>query len=313
MLALSVFTQRLQAFSILCLHIGNGSSIMFSMNKLSTAKRVQIVKALVEGNSLRGTSRMAGVSINTVTKLLVDLGSACEAYHDMHVRNVPAQRVQADEIWSFCYARKENLPADLRGAFGYGDLWTWVGQCADSKLVLSWMVGRRDAQTAHPFMQDLASRISSNVRVQLTTDGLHAYLEATEAAFGADIDYARLIKVYGSDPTAEKRYTPPVCIETKVQVVSGDPAIEHISTSYIERQNLQMRMSMRRFTRLTNSHSKKVENHEHAIALHYMHYNFARQQKALGGTPAMAAGLVDHVWSVEEIVGLLDVAEKRAA
>ena len=193
--------------------------------------------------------------------------------------------------------------------FGYGDLWTWVGQDADSKLVISWHVGRRDAQTAHPFMHDLASRLTS--RVQLTTDGLHAYLEATDSAFDTDIDYARLIKVYGSDPNAEKRYTPPVCVETKVQIVSGDPAIEHISTSYIERQNLQMRMSMRRFTRLTNGHSKKVENHEHALALHYVHYNFARAQKALGGTPAMAAGLADAPWSVEEIVGLLEGPRKK--
>ena len=281
------------------------------MNKLSTAKRVQIVKALVEGNSLRGITRMVGCSINTVTKLLVDLGTACEAYHDEHVRNVPAQRVQADEIWSFCYARRENVPQEHKGEFGYGDLWTWVGQCADSKLVLSWLVGRRDAQTAYPFMLDLASRVSS--RMQLTTDGLHAYLEATDAAFGTDIDYARLIKVYGSDPNAERRYAPPVCISSKVQVVSGDPDPMHISTSYIERQNLQMRMSMRRFTRLTNGHSKKVENHEHALALHYVHYNFARPQKALGGTPAMAAGLADRAWSVEDIIALLDAAEKKAA
>lgn len=281
------------------------------MNKLPTAKRTQIVKALVEGNSLRSITRMVGVSINTVTKLLVDLGTACEAFHDATVRNVPAQRVQCDEIWTFCYARKENLPEDRRGVFGYGDLWTWVGQDADSKLVLSWHVGRRDAQTAHPFMQDLASRLST--RVQLTTDGLHAYLEATDSAFGTEIDYARLIKVYGSDPNAERRYAPPVCIETKVQIITGDPAIEHISTSYIERQNLQMRMSMRRFTRLTNGHSKKVENHEHALALHYVHYNFARVQRTLGGTPAMAAGLATRPWSVEEIVGLLDAAEKKAA
>jgi IS1 family transposase len=281
------------------------------MNKLSTAKRVQIVKALVEGNSLRSTSRMVGASINTVTKLLVDLGVACERFHDEHVRNVPAKRVQCDEIWCFCYARKENLPQELRGVFGYGDLWTWVGQDADSKMVLSWHVGRRDAQTAYPFMHDLAARLSS--RVQLTTDGLHAYLEATDAAFGTEIDYARLIKVYGSDPNAEKRYAPPVCIETKVQMVSGNPAIEHISTSYIERQNLQMRMSMRRFTRLTNGHSKKVENHEHALAIHYVHYNFARVQRALGGTPAMLAGLATRPWSVEEIIGLLDAAEKKAA
>jgi len=285
--------------------------MMISMNKLSTAKRAQIVKALVEGNSLRGTSRMVGVSINTVTKLLVELGTACEAFHDEHVRNVPSKRVQCDEIWTFCYARRENVPDELRGVFGYGDLWTWVGQDADSKLVLSWCVGRRDAQTAYPFMQDLASRLAS--RVQLTTDGLHAYLDATDAAFGTDIDYARLIKVYGSDPNADKRYTPPVVIEAKVQVVSGDPAIEHISTSYIERQNLQMRMSMRRFTRLTNGHSKKVENHGHALALHYVHYNFARTQRSLGGTPAMAAGLANRQWSVEDIIGLLDAAEKKAA
>jgi IS1 family transposase len=281
------------------------------MNRLNTAKRVQIVKALVEGNGLRSTSRMVDVSINTVTKLLVDLGTACEGFHDSHVRNLPTQRVQCDEVWTFCYARKENLPEELRGVFGYGDLWTWVGQDADSKLVISWHVGRRNAETALPFMHDLASRLTS--RVQLTTDGWHAYLEATDSAFGTDIDYARLIKVYGSDPNAEKRYTPPVCIETKVQVVTGDPAIEHISTSYIERQNLQMRMSMRRFTRLTNGHSKKVQNHEHALALHYMHYNFARVQRSIGGTPAMAAGLMTRPLSVEEIVGLLDAAETKAA
>jgi len=281
------------------------------MNKLSTSKRAQIVRALVEGNSLRSITRMVGCSINTVTKLLVDLGTACEAFHDAHVRNVPAQRVQCDEIWSFCYARKENVPAELKGVHGYGDLWTWVGQDADSKLVISWHVGRRDAQTAHPFMHDLASRLTS--RVQLTTDGWHVYLDAVDSAFATEIDYARLIKVYGSDPNAERRYAPPVCIETKVQVVSGDPAIEHISTSYIERQNLQMRMSMRRFTRLTNGHSKKVENHEHALALHYVHYNFARAQKALGGTPAMAAGLASRPWSVEQIVALLDLEAQKAA
>jgi IS1 family transposase len=229
------------------------------------------------------------------------------------VRNVPAQRVQCDEIWTFCYARKENLPNELRGVFGYGDLWTWVGQDADSKLVISWHVGRRNAETAHPFMEDLASRLNRASRLQITTDGLHAYLDAVDTAFGTDIDYARLIKVYGSDPTSEKRYAPAVCIETKVQIVSGDPAIEHISTSYIERQNLQMRMSMRRFTRLTNGHSKKVENHEHALALHYMHYNFARVQRSIGGTPAMAAGLMTRPWSIEDIVGLLDSAEAKAA
>ena len=201
------------------------------MNKLSTAKRAQIVKALVEGNSLRSITRMVGCSINTVTKLLVDLGTACEAFHDSFVRNVPAERVQADEIWSFCYARRDNVPEEFRGVFGYGDLWTWVGQCADSKLVISWHVGRRDAQTAHPFMQDLASRISRKVRVQITTDGLHAYLEAIDSAFNADIDYARLIKVYGSDPKDERRYAPPVCLSSKTEIVSGDPDPSRISTS----------------------------------------------------------------------------------
>ena len=281
------------------------------MNKLTTAKRVQIVKALVEGNSLRSTQRMVGCSFNTVVKLMIELGAVCEAFHDMHVRNVPAQRVQCDEIWTFCYARRENVPEEFKGVLGYGDLWTWVGQDADSKMVLSWHVGRRDADTALQFMHDLASRLTS--RVQLTTDGLKAYLVATDSAFGTDIDYARLIKVYGSNPNAEKRYTPPVCMETKVEVVSGDPAIEHISTSYIERQNLQMRMSMRRYTRLTNGHSKKMANHEAMLALHYVHYNFGRAQKAIGGTPAMAAGLATRVWSVEDIISLLDAAEKKAA
>ena len=281
------------------------------MNKLSTAKRVQIVSALVEGNSLRSISRMAGVSINTVSKLLVDLGTVCAEQHDALVQNVAARRVQCDEIWSFCYARRENVPEAHKGELGYGDLWTWVGQDADSRLVLSWMIGRRDAETACLFMQDLASRLTS--RVQLTTDGHRAYLDAVDAAFACDIDYAMLIKTYGSDPNAERRYAPPVITSSKTEVVSGNPDVAHISTSYIERQNLTMRMSMRRFTRLTNGHSKKVENHEHALALHYVHYNFARPQKALKGTPAMLAGMADHAWSVEEIVGLLDAAEAKAA
>jgi IS1 family transposase len=284
---------------------------MFSMNKLSTAKRAAIVGMLVEGNSLRSVTRMTGASINTVTKLLVDLGTACAAFHDQHVRNLPTIRVECDEVWTFCYARRDNVPEDKRGVLGFGDLWTWVGLDVDSKLVVSWMVGRRDAETAHPFMHDLASRLKN--RVQLTTDGLHAYLEATDSAFGTEIDYARLIKLYGSDPKAERRYAPPVCLSSKVEIVSGDPDPSLISTSYIERQNLTMRMSMRRFTRLTNGHSKKIENHEHALAIHYVHYNFGRKQTALGGTPAMMAGLADHVWSTEEIVGLLDVAEKGAA
>jgi IS1 family transposase len=284
---------------------------MFSMNRLSTAERARIVGMMTEGNSLRSIVRMTGRSLNTITKLLADLGTACAAFHDQRVRNLPTTRVEADEVWTFCYARRDNVPEDKRGVLGYGDLWTWIGLDVDSKLVVSWMVGRRDAETAHPFMHDLASRLAS--RVQLTVDGLHAYLSAVDAAFGTDIDFARLIKVYGSDPKAERRYAPPTCISSRTEIVSGDPNPSHISTSYIERQNLQMRMSMRRFTRLTNAHSKKIENHEHALAIHYVHYNFCRAQKALGGTPAMKVGLADHVWSLEEMIGLLDVAEKGAA
>jgi IS1 family transposase len=284
---------------------------MFSMNKLSTAKRAQIVSMMVEGNSLRSITRMTGASINTVSKLLVDLGNACAKYHDEHVRHLATKRVEADEVWTFCYARRENVPDDKRGLLGFGDVWTWVGLDPDSKLVVSWTCGRRNADTAYEFMHDLASRLAN--RVQLTTDGLHAYLAATDSAFGTDIDYARLIKVYGSDPNAERRYAPPICLKSTTEIVSGEPNPALISTSYIERQNLTMRMSMRRFTRLTNGHSKKLENHLHALAIHYVHYNFARSQKSLGGTPAMAAGLSTRAWSIEEIVGLLDEAEKGAA
>ena len=264
-----------------------------------------------EGNSLRAITRMTGASINTVTKLLVDLGNACAKYHDAHVRNVAAKRIEADECWTFCYARRENVPDDKRGTLGFGDVWTWVGMDADSKLIVSWTCGRRDADTAYEFMHDLASRLAN--RVQLTTDGLHAYLVATDSAFGTDIDYARLIKVYGSDPNAERRYAPPICIKSTTEIVSGDPDPAYISTSYIERQNLTLRMSLRRFTRLTNGHSKKLENHLHALAIHYMHYNYGRPQRAIGGTPAMAAGLADRVWSLADIVSLLDVAEERAS
>jgi IS1 family transposase len=281
------------------------------MNRLSTAKRSEIVRMMTEGNSLRAITRMTGASINTVSKLLVDLGNACATFHNERVRKVTTKRVEADEVWTFCYARRENVPDDKRGVLGYGDVWTWVGLDADSKLVLSWTCGRRDADTAYEFMHDLASRLAN--RVQLTTDGLHAYLVATDAAFGTDIDYARLIKVYGSDPNAERRYAPPICLKSTTEIVSGDPDPAYISTSYIERQNLTMRMSMRRFTRLTNGHSKKLENHLHSLAIHYAHYNFVRVQKALKATPAMAAGIADRVWTVEDIVGLLDVVVEKGA
>ncbi len=282
---------------------------MFSMNRLSTAKRAQIVAMMTEGNSLRAITRMTGASINTVSKLLVDLGTACAEYHDANVRGLSTKRVEADEVWTFCYARRENVPAELKGTLGFGDVWTWVGMDADSKLVVSWTCGRRDADTGYEFMHDLASRLKH--RVQLTTDGLHAYLVATDSAFGTDIDYARLIKVYGSDPNSERRYAPPICIKSTTEIVSGAPDASLISTSYIERQNLTMRMSMRRFTRLTNGHSKKLENHLHALAIHYINYNFARVQKGLKGTPAMAAGLTTRPWTTEDIVKLLDATEGR--
>ncbi len=272
------------------------------MNRLSTARRVQIVAALVEGNSLRATSRMADVSINTVTKLLVDLGAVCARYQDEQFRRLPCRRLECDEIWSFVYAKDKNVPEDMRGQFGVGSVWTWVVLCADTKLVPSWRVGPRDAGTAYEFMRDLAERLSR--RVQLTTDGFRVYIEAVESAFGADIDYAMLQKIYGADPEGGRRYSPAKILSSTMEVIKGDPDPRLVSTSFVERQNLTMRMSMRRFTRLTNGFSKKVENHVAMLALHYMHYNFARIHKTLRVTPAMAAGVADHVWSVEEIVGL---------
>jgi IS1 family transposase len=273
------------------------------MNKLSTAERARIVSCLVEGNSLRATARITGFARMTIEKLLRDLGTACAEYQDRTLRNLPCKRIQADEIWSFCYAKAKNVPADKRGEWGYGDIWTWTAIDADTKLVPSWLVASRDAGSAYTFIHDLASRLSS--RVQLTTDGNRCYVEAVEDAFGSDIDYAMLQKIYGTDPTNETRYSPAICIGCKVDVVSGSPEPSEINTSYVERQNLTMRMHMRRFTRLTNGFSKKVENHVHSVALHFMHYNFANVHQTLRVTPAMEAGVSDHVWSINEIVGLL--------
>lgn len=279
------------------------------MNYLSNADRTRIIAALVEGNSLRATSRMTGFSLNTVTKLLVDMGNACADYHFEHVRNVKSKRVQCDEIWSFVGAKMKNVTIEQANA-GMGDAWTWTALCADSKLIISYLVGQRGASWARLFMEDVASRVAT--RIQITTDGHRAYAEAVEGAFGMDVDYAMLIKIYGQD-SFDRKYSAGECIGTQTAVLSGDPDPKHISTSYVERQNLTMRMSMRRFTRLTNAFSKKIENHEAAIALHFMHYNFCRVHKTLRVTPAMEAGLVHTPWTVADLVALLPepVAKKR--
>jgi IS1 family transposase len=272
------------------------------MNKLPAAKRVAVVSALVEGNSVRTTCRMTGVAKGTVLKLLADLGRACSEYQDRALRNLPCKRVQCDEIWAFIGSKAKNTSPEKR-AEGWGDVWTWTAIDADTTLVPSWLVGGRDAGYATEFIADLKSRLAC--RVQLTTDGNRAYLEAVDYSFATNVDYAMLVKIYGPVPD-ERRYSPPVCTGIKSEIVSGDPAPEHISTSYVERQNLTMRMSMRRFTRLTNAFSKKVENLEAAVALHFMHYNFGRIHQTLRVTPAMEAGIANHVWTTEEIVGLLD-------
>src|SRR5215210_7980694 len=278
------------------------------MNQLSPQRRAQIVRALCEGNSIRSTSRMTGAAVNTVVNLLVDLGSACSEYQDRSMRNLPCKRLQCDEIWSFCYAKEKNVPLELQGQFGYGDVWTWTAIDAQTKLVPCWLVGERSGADARVFIDDLAGRLAN--RVQLTTDGHKPYLEAVEDAFGADIDYAQLVKLYGAEAGSERRYSPAVCIGAEPRRVQGNLDPAHISTSYVERQNLSMRMGMRRFTRLTNAFSKKLENHEHAIALYFMHYNYARPYTTLSKryptTPAMASGLTDRVWTALDIVALLD-------
>jgi IS1 family transposase len=281
------------------------------MNRLNSVKRTQIISALAEGNSLRATSRMTGASKVTILRLLEALGPACAAFQDKTLRNLTCKRIQCDEIWQSCYAKEKNVPADKRGQFGFGDFWTWAAMCADTKLIITWQIGTRGSGTAFEFMQDLAGRLAH--RVQLTTDGHRVYLNAVESAFGAGIDYAMLIKIYGADSTNDTKYSPAECIDCKPIAITGRPDSKHISTSYIERQNLTMRMGMRRFTRLTNGFSKKVENHAHAVALHYMHYNFCRVHQTLRVTPAMEAGVADHVWLIEEMVALLDPKEDRIA
>lgn len=274
------------------------------MNQLSTAKRIQVIAALVEGSSIRSTERMTGVAKHTILDLLADLGRACARFQDICLTDLPCRHIQCDEVWSFCYAKDKNLPEVLRGRFGYGSVWTWTAICADCKLVPCWLVGLRDAEYATVFMQDLARRLKH--RVQLTTDGHRAYLEAVESAFGAEVDYAMLVKLYGQPQDAETRYSPAECIGTQIHRIQGNPTPAHISTSYAERQNLSMRMAMRRMTRLTNGFSKKVENLAHATSLYFMYYNFARIHSTLRVTPAMEAGISRHIWSIQEILGLLD-------
>jgi IS1 family transposase len=278
------------------------------MNQLSAEKRTAVVAALVEGNSLRGTARLTGVARMTIEKLLRDLGTACAAYHDANVRGLKCQRIQCDEIWAFVGAKSKNATPEQKEA-GWGDCWTWTAIDADTKLVVSYTLGKRSPSVAYDFMQDVASRLTH--RVQLTTDGYKPYLNAVEYAFGMDIDYAILDKHYASGKkpdTASARYSPPKMTSMKAAVISGDPEKRHISTSYVERQNLTMRMHMRRFTRLTNGFSKKVEMHGHSVALHFMYYNFCKIHQTLRVTPAMQAGLSDHAWEISELIGLLNSA-----
>ncbi len=286
--------------------------IILFMNKLSIAKRATILRMLVEGSSLRSISRVTGASINTVTKLLVDAGRACIAYHDEHVRGVKAERVQVDEIWEFVYAKARNVEKAKKAPEGAGDAWTWTAIDADSKLIVSWFVGERDGHAAYVFMMDLAERLAN--RVQLTSDGLAVYAGAVEDAFGADVDYAQLIKVFGNAPRETgARYSPGECKGSFIRTVQGEPDPDHIATSYVERHNLTMRMSMRRFTRLTNAFSKRLQNMIYALALYFVWYNFCRIHKTLRMSPTMAAGVTDTLHDVEWIVGLVDAAAQTPA
>ena len=274
------------------------------MNRLSIEQRAALLGMLVEGNSLRACARMADVSLNTVTKLVVEAGAACEQFHNERVNNLRVRRLQCDEIWSFIGAKAKNTTREKK-AEGWGDAWTWIGLDADTKLCVSWLVGGRHAGWARDFMEDCASRIRG--RVQVTTDGHRAYLEAVEGAFGMDCDYAMLHKIYGAPSDDEaRRYSPARCIGTDQKVISGNPDPDHVSTSYVERYNLTMRMGMRRFTRLTNAFSKKLQNHIAMIAIHTVHYNFVRLHKTLRCTPSMAAGLSDHLWNLEDMVRMID-------
>jgi IS1 family transposase len=277
------------------------------MNKLNLVRQAQIIKVLCEGNSLRSTARITDTAVNTVVKLLKEAGLACLDYQDRVMHNLSCRKLQCDEIWSFVYSKDKNVPKEHKNEFGYGNVWTFTAIDADTKLVPSWYIGNRTADCAFDFITDLKSRLAN--RVQLITDGHKMYLEAIEKVYGSEVDYAQLVKLYGQDIETEKRYSPAECISTKKTVIQGDVDDKDISTSYVERQNLTMRMNMRRFTRLTNAFSKKVKNHMLAISLYFMHYNFVRPHKTLANpyprTPAMSAGLTNHVWSIEEILRLL--------
>jgi IS1 family transposase len=279
------------------------------MNKLDRKARAQILGMMVEGMSMQSITRLTGASKNTVARLLKDAGEALTAYHDANVRNVKAKRVQCDEIWSFCAMKEKNVPASLKGTLGLGDVYTWTAIDPESKLIASWLVGRRDAEYGKVFIEDLASRLAN--RVQLTTDGHKAYVSAVEGVFGADVDYAMLVKIYGPAQGAaqERRYSPAECCGAIKETVCGNPDENHFSTSHVERQNLSMRMGMRRFTRLTTGFSKKVENHEYALAIYFMHYNFVRTHQSLRVTPAMAAGVSDKLWSLDDLVALIAASE----
>jgi IS1 family transposase len=279
-------------------------SYIGAMNKLPLEKRAQILGMMVEGVSIRSISRLTGASKNTIVKLLADAGKACSDYQDRTFRELTCKRLQLDEIWSFVYAKEKNVAVAKAAPQVAGDVWTWTALDADTKLIASWMVGDRSGDTAKVFVADLAARLAN--RVQITSDGHRAYVEAIEAAFGADVDYAQLVKIYGQTSEGQKRYSPPECIGCEQHKVTGRPDKKHISTSFVERQNLNIRMGLRRFTRLTNAFSKKIENHVHGLAVYFMHYNFVRIHQTLRVTPAMAAGVTNKLWSMEDVVRVVD-------
>jgi IS1 family transposase len=274
------------------------------MNKLSLDRRAQIISLLVECTGVNPITRITGVSVHTVLKLLADVGEACQRYQDEYLRGLNCRRVQCDEIWSFVGMKEKQARRKADRPENVGDVWTWTAIDADTKLVPCWHVGNRDAQAANTFMRDVASRLANPI--QLTTDGFHCYLDAVDAAFPHGIDYAMLVKMYGTDPMGERTYSPSICLSAESKIIRGNPDRDHINTSYVERQNLTMRTHMKRFARLTNAHSKKLENHKHAVALHFMHYNFARICQTVRCSPAMQAGVSDHLWSMKEVAALAD-------